>query len=271
MQKFGLRTGCLPSGVPLKYCPGQSTAQQGLSRRATTGPHHWVPLLGLIQSLVSSQVPLLVPSLSTQGIEPRCVVLRAPRHQLVPYHPGRHKDALYLCTSHTSYPRGKLLKPAQLRCVRSLLSQRAAQRRLSYKSRFARRARPGPAPYRRASTTPSWRRRAVPLPGYRRGVPPLNFRAGPSGGQCSPALQRTCCTAPGPGSARRSQPPRPPAVRAPDEPRRAPPVPAGAGRGGSPRPDGAPGLAVSRPLPSSPSPFFFPRPGRCRAVPSRGV
>lgn len=127
-------------------------------------------MLGLIHHSVPSQVPFpapfLVPSLGhlshpaqlalgTQGTEPGCVVLRAPCRQLVPHHPGRHKDALYLCTLNTSYPRArKLPKHAQLRCVRSLLSQRAAQRRLSYKSRFALRAHPGPHPYRRASVVP---------------------------------------------------------------------------------------------------------------------
>lgn len=152
---------------------------------------------------------------------------------------------MFAASSHSELPRGGSATKADLPCE------------------------PTPAHIRTdvlPSSPPSRRRRAVPLPGYRRGVPPLNFRAGPSGGQCSPALQRTCCTAPGPGSARRSQPPRPPAVRAPDEPRRALPVPVGAGRGGSPRPDGAPGPAVSRPLPSLPS---FP--ARGGAVPSRGA
>lgn len=145
----------------------------------------------------------------------------------------------------------------------------------------------------------------VVSPGGPEGSPALNFRAGPSGGQCSPALQQTCCTRgshraaqprggsagkAGPGRAAAGllgpsadPPPAPPVGRSPHACFTDPISRGGAaGRGGSPRPDGAPdpprclrgrgapaeplarprGAADAPPRPPPP----FPRPGRCRTA-----
>lgn len=72
----------------------------------------------------------------------------------------------------------------------------------------------------------------APCPGGQEGFASLIFRAGPSGGQCSPALRRTCC---GPAEAPRAGPGRAGAARPLRAPAPLPPAAPSPRGGGSPR------------------------------------